>query len=514
MRVRLTFNQLVDRIPPNPHCRIAMNALRWGLFCGALYALLRPALLTTLAADDLVNPFGQLYRSGASLTTVIKESAGPVTANGHFNYLGQAIGAFAMFVWLYLIGKIGIHYGTVYAVTKFGVYLLLLIAAGAVLQHLVRLKGRTLSRWRARILVLITIVGLIQIHIPWSNDPVASYPLAGFMTVVVGLSFLLAAFHAMRSWKWPNVILVGALGIVATQYYEFNLFVVMALAPLILDELWLSRGNHRRLGSRTLKSLTMVGPAAIVTAFLYLRNKKFSANYEGTAVTIDSSFLRATRNGLISSLPGSSWDRANEWLTTNMGIQAASLMLALLSAVLIAILWRLDGGPSGHALEPLTSNSRRFWLTNLAMLIYWFGATVTQTSTAKIQREAGGIGQVYNYYAVGVTVVAIVGASLLVFTGTSGTRRRTIRIGLIALALAVGVYQHQINSHVTTQFNEVLVPNANLLNVFHEGRDNTQRCQALEWWKSLGWPTYYVTDMENGLDLAYQMYRGYEFCKN
>jgi len=462
----------------------------------------------------LVNPFGQLSRFGASLPTVVRSSVGVVTSTGHFNYLGQAIGAVAMFVWLYLIGKIGIHYGTVYALTKFCVYLLLLIAAGGVLQYLVRLKGREISRWRARILVLISIVGLIQIHIPWSNDPVASYPLSGFLTAFVGLVFLLAAFHATSSWKWSSSVLVGGLGVCAVLYYEFNLFAVLAVGPLVLNELWVSRHKLQQLRSRAVKTLAMVAPAAIVVVGLYLRNKRYSTNYEGTAITVDPSFLRVTRNGLISSLPGSSWHRANDWLTGSTGIRSSSLLLIVLASFLIGLLWMLDNRAARPSLAAITPEGHRFWLASLALVIYWVGATLTQTSTAKIQREASGIGQVYNYYAVGATVVGIIGAALFVSLDSSTVRRKVLRRVVVVIVVLGGIYQHQLNSQVTNQFNRILVPNANLLNVFHQGLDNMQRCQALEWWKSLGWPEYYATDMENGLDLSYQMYRGYEFCKN
>lgn len=512
MSSRLARLFRIDSVPDQTASRWTKEFLCWILFLSATWCLLRPALLTTLAADDLINPFSQLYHSGASLPTVIRKSAGPVTANGHFNYLGQAIGAFALFVWLYLIGKVGIHYGTVYASTKFLVYLILLLVAAELLREIMRYFGIRVSPWRARVSVLVTVVALIQIHIPWSNDPVASYPLAGFLTVAIGLTLVLLAVRAVQTWSWAGAVTTGVVGVLGVLYYEFNVFAVAAIVPLLAYGLWQVRSSRRDFGSRLVRTLVMILPAMITTIGLYLRNQQYSTNYEGTSVQVTSGFVRATKNGLISSLPATSWKRANEWLTPDSRFTWFSVGLVLLGGIFILGLVLLDGAGTVMRQRNGRSIDRNFWCVILGLIIYWFGATVTQTSTAKIQREASGIGQVYNYYAVGAVVVGLVGA--IAFLSLFGTWGRRWRLILVPIVLVATLYQHQINSQVTNQFNRVLVPNGNLLNVFHEVRDNTQRCQALEWWKSLGWPEYYANDMEKGLDLAYVMYRGYEFCDN
>ena len=64
------------------------------------------------------------------------------------------------------------------------------------------------------------------------------------------------------------------------------------------------------------------------------------------------------------------------------------------------------------------------------------------------------------------------------------------------------------------KFNERTAPVGNLLNVYADGRSAEDRCIALEWWKSMGWPEYYWVGTEVGMNAAYKKYKDVAFCED
>jgi uncharacterized membrane protein YvlD (DUF360 family) len=145
-------------------------------------------------------------------------------------------------------------------------------------------------------------------------------------------------------------------------------------------------------------------------------------------------------------------------------------------------------------------------------VIYWLGATFTQTSTEKVQLEAVRIGQVYNFYAVGVVCLAIVSIILLSLVNWRGVPV-LVRTGLFTVVLLFGAYQYVVNWNVMIQFNGVTSGSQNLLVAYAEMPPMEERCAALNSWKTMGWPEYYWLDMELGLNESYKIFHGEAFCE-
>jgi hypothetical protein len=483
----------------------------WVLYFIALYVVLRPVLLTTVAADDLINPFSQLYHGGSSLPDILRNNWKVVTATGHFNYIGQSIGSAVVYLWLFFVADLEIHYTTVYAVSKYVVFAISFLVLAELIRATLRYGGFATHRWRIRAGVLVTAGLLIQIHIPWSNDPVASYPLAGYLTAAVGFAFILLFLWTTASWTWTRVGITGAFGVLAVLYYEFNSFALAAVGPVLAYEILRQRRDPQLLRQRVTQAFACVGPAALTVVYFYSRNKAQSANYEGTAISLGDRFPTVFRNGMLSSLPGTSWSRAEDWMPyPSPWTQRIILYFAIALGLIGSILWLTRKVASETA-----SSSRsitRLLIASSALFIYWAGATLTQTATVKIQKEASGIGQVYNYYAIGASAFG----ALFVVAAFAVDRRKiplAVRGLVLGAVILVCANQYRTNTNVTIQFNGVVVPTGNLLNVYSEGRDMTQRCQALDWWKTMGWPEYYWLDMEIGMNLSYELYRGEPFCR-
>ncbi len=483
----------------------------WAVFLSAAAFLLRPVLLTAIAADDLINPFAQIYHAGTGMSPILRRTWDSVSATGHFNYVGQTFGSFVVAIWNYLIGNFGIRYSFVYASTKYLVYILCIEISARTLRQTLNFVGTVTDIWPMRISILLAIALPIQIHIPWSNDPVASYPLSGYLTATVGIAFVLLIFKLIKDGGLWFSTMTGIYGACAVLYYEFNSFAVLSVAPILGYFIWRSKDEKKALRSSVAKSFIAILPAATTTIFFYFKNRAASADYSGTAISLADPFVKTFTQGFVSVFPGSSWKLAFDWLPNSLVYPTTywkQLFIGFLSVALILLFRR--------RWTPVVKNRERslfqLLIATSPFFIYWIGATFTQTSTVKVQQEAVRIGQVYNYYAVGAVCLAIV----LVFVLTLVNWSRVlpaIKILLLTGFLSLGAFQYFINWNVTTQFNGALSGNRNLLVAFAERPPMPERCAALDAWKSMGWPEYYWLDMELGMNASYEIYHGEQFCK-
>ena len=495
----------------NPFREGLLRCAPWVLFVASASLLLRPVLLTAIAADDLINPFSQIYHAGNDFGSILDRTWKSVSSTGHFNYLGQSFGSLVVAIWNYLIGDLGLRYSLVYAMTKFLVFLLCIEVTSRTIRQTLYFCGNTKSLWPIRLVTLLAIALPIQIHIPWSNDPVASYPLSGYLTVTIGLAFILQVFRLMNDNRYGSAVIAGLLGAAAVLYYEFNAFAVLSVAPLLGFSTLKALKNPVLRARVFVTSLLTVVPAAATTVFFYLKNHAASVDYSGTAVSFEPPFAKTFYQGLVGVFPGSSWDIAFDWLPNDLSFSFNYWRQYLLGLFLFALLIL-----SRHRSTSVDVTNRvplhQVSIAISPFIIYWLGATFTQTSTVKVQQEAVRIGQVYNYYAVGAVCSAAIAIVLLMRVDWSKFNRY-IKGSLCGLVLVFGLFQFVVNWNVTTQFNGALSGNRNLLVAFAERPPMTERCLALDAWKSMGWPEYYWLDMELGMNESYKIYHGEEFCK-
>jgi hypothetical protein len=495
----------------NPFQEVFFRCAPWVFFLGSLALLLRPVLLTAIAADDLINPFSQIYHAGNDLPAIFDRTWKSVSSTGHFNYLGQSIGSLIVAVWSYLIGGLGIRYSLVYAMTKFLVFLVCIEVTSRTIRQTLLFCGQIKSLWSIRLVTLLAITLPIQIHIPWSNDPVASYPLSGYLTATIGLAFILQVFKLLNDHRYGLASVAGLTGVSAVLYYEFNAFAVLSVAPLLGFSVIKALKKPLERRKRLITSFLTVFPAAATTVFFYLRNNATSVDYSGTAVSFESPFAKTFYQGVVGILPGSSWNIAFDWLPNDLSFsfnywRQYVLGIGLFSLIyLFKRFWIVEGVGKKAPLS-------RVIIAISPFFIYWMGATFTQTSTVKVQQEALRIGQVYNYYAVGAVCSAAIVAVLLMRVDFSKLKFIT-KSSLIALLFTFGAFQFVVNWNVTTQFNGALSGNRNLLVAFADRPPMVERCQAFDAWKSMGWPEYYWLDMELGMNESYRIYHGEEFCK-
>jgi hypothetical protein len=494
-----SFREAVARIVP------------WALFLGSAVLLLRPVLLTAITADDLINPFSQTYHAGTGLDPIIRRTWHFVSLTGHFNYLGQSVGSMTLLVWSYLIGNFDIRYSFVYSTTKYVVYVVCILVASALVRSILHRAGLDSSKWHVRGAVLVTTAGLLQIHVPWSNDPVASYPLAGYLTAAAGFGFLVLVLKTLATDSVTWAIVCGLWGAAAVLYYEFNSFAVLSSAPLLIVFLLDKRAKEVRLRSSLKIPILVVGPAAITTVFFYLRNRAASAAYSGTSISLDDPFLATFGKGLVNSLPASSLPLASDWLAEPLRYHFEVQRNFLLGCILLGLLFWTNRRTPWRS--NVRGNLRKRWLTAgaLALIIYSVGATFSQTSTEKVQTEAVRVGQVYNYYAISATSVGLL-IVIGVWTFNWNRIHRSLRLILVAVSLLFIGFQYNLNANILYKFNGMMTASRDLLVAYAEQPSMERRCEALDRWKALGWPEYYWLDMELGLNASSVIYRREEFC--
>ena len=170
---------------------------RWVVFGVLSWIVLRPALLITISLDDFINPFYVFDKYGSNPARVAWRAARDVFRNGHFNVIGNVVGAWVFAAWNHLISW-GVRYSLIYATTKFVVLVGCTLAAARLLRTLSELVAQPLGVWRARVIVAGVLLTTLQIHVPWGLDPVASFPLYGYLPAALGMLALDLAVRAVQ----------------------------------------------------------------------------------------------------------------------------------------------------------------------------------------------------------------------------------------------------------------------------------------------------------------------------
>ena len=377
----------------------------WVAFTALSALFLRPILIAPIIGDDFLNPWQQFTSTGASPTAIWRYAIDATTNAGHFNYLGQVIGSYITALWMWLMSDLGIRYTTIYAVTKLIVYVLTAAAVGSFVRTAAELGGRRISPWRARIYVAVPLFGILQIHLPWSHDPVATYPLSGFASAAIGFMVMKLAIDAYRSAAVRESVIAGVVGVASILYYEIEVACIAALVPLALWG-WRVHGGGR-IGARKVAipvGFTLVLPTLAAAAF-YLYSRANSISYGGTQVAVGSRTAGTFRIAFLGTLPGSAWNLSREFLAGPIAIRgSATAILVLMATVLftLASRFRPQPDPTSDSSSVVATPAHRR-LTVLAMaavciapVIYWVGATLIQSSTPKVQDEITRIGAVYN----------------------------------------------------------------------------------------------------------------------
>jgi hypothetical protein len=468
------------------------------MFLSIMVIGLWPILTTVIVADDLIGPFAMYVNAGPDLLSNLRVGY-EAASYGHFNYVGQVFGGFVNWFWLRLMAA-GIRFSTIYALTKLGLFVLLALLSARVTRRLLAQASSFIPIWRMRVAIAVSMIGTLQLHMVWSNDPVASYPMSGYASVLLALVTIDSYITFFEHRTWVRAITASFLLLVSILYYEMNLAVVVAVVAMGMG--WMirtkSRGKDLWLVFLRIASTGAI-PVAIV-AFLQHQNSAKSVQYTGTAVSLGPETVSTFGRLLVSNLPLSSWHLGLDWVQNSIPVTVVKCLALVAVAGMSAFL--------------ITREQRSIirWTSTMApvavFLTLGISATLVQASTSKVQGEATRIGSVYNFYAVGSTAVAVVIAVLVV---AISMRRRVLFVCLPVLVV-LGSFQFLLNSAIQQRHYYFLPQNRNILAAFSERWEKEDRCKAVEQWLAMGWPTYYSNSMIVGMERAFLNFHEDEFC--
>ena len=481
--------------------------LYWAIYTLIIWVALYPILTTTVVADDLVLPFNQFLMAGPGLADIFRLGVNGASA-GHFNYLGQLFGVVIGWLWLHLPGQFGFRMSFVYATTKFIVFFSVITAAAALIREIVTISGGQISHWESRIYLALVFVGTLQLHLVWSNDPVASYPMSGYSSVILATWALVATLRTLRQPTMLRISSTSVLIMAAILYYEMNVALIPTVLASSLFFSFFSETKNRTNVRKTIYTggLMLLLPT-LVTFYLQKRNAPV-ALYSGVAVDINGPIFGPFFRSLASSLPASSWHLAFQWMPSSYPLYP-SVVISLTFLALASWSWfRLSPqktpGDSRMQLVPT--------LTILGLVSsYWFGTTMIQALTAKVQTEATQIGHVYNFYAPGSVCVAIIIVVLGKLLSSRASGRKVLCF-LAPILVVFSCYQYGLNAAIQKRHYSFTGQNRNLLVAFTADWNLEARCHSLREWQALAWPDYYRTGMSAGMEKAYKYFHGDNFC--
>ena len=478
--------------------------------------LLFPLLSTPVVSDDFAAPFYQFKSIGFGATAAIRYGWDNAYGGVNFRILGMPFGSLIHFLYVDMAGRFGIRISTSYFMTKLVIFLAVGITSFWVCRELLILAGKSIANWSILFVSSTVLFVSLQIHAMWSNDPVASYPLAGFASVILGLAVLATALSVLRrGLSAQRLASLTFLTTVSVLYYELNVGMIIGIAPLLIIAACKPQSDSLSLSARArFQRLVQVSVPCIVPAIALLFGRMLSGSssqtYGGTTIRLGRRSLETFRDGLISTMPGSSWNLSRELLGGSIG-----LLLWMVPITLVLIFVLVSSLTSQHVQiqQPATTRNLVVVAAIFALTSYWFVGVGIQSVTVKVQDESPRIGYVYTYYAIGATVVAIIlAAAILYFYASVGSK--PIFIVLLSAATIFSFVQLTINWRIMERMNASLVPNRELLVAFSSQADIPHRCRALLDWSNGPWPDYYEEGMIGGLQAAYRHYHHEDFCPN
>ncbi len=496
--------------PPRPGAAGAL--LHASVGTGVLVVASVPMARVPVIADDFQALHETYATADGSLLAAVRFGLEQGTLAGHFNPFGQAVGAVYHFFAYWLSAQLRVD-PLYYDVTAALILTWLSALAGATLATRVlrRATGADLSVWPAFCAVAVLTGITLQIHAPWSNDPVVSYGPAGWGSTALGLWLLAAAVRATSSARSRSrdVVVVGVVAVLCVVYYEMLVAAVAATAVVYAGSVLTEPRASRGWAVRRALVLTVVGVVLPATVFLVGRRlaaPSVEGSYTGTTVVLGPEAVRTWGDGMVGALPAGGWQylaTADQPVVIVAPVLVLSLVLALLTGLAALVLRR---GPRLRVVAP-----GQLVVGVVAVLAFWSAATASHSITAKTIAEIRAPGMVYLFYAVGVVSVAVLGTIALQLL-LPRTPSSVVTAGLLVVAVFV-VAQVALNWAAVAKIDEIYPHNPDMTALSTDpDAPPAQRCQAMAAWTARPWPEYYRSSVTESVQENYERAFGEPFC--
>lgn len=490
-----------------------LRSALWAVLGTALLGIgLIPAARVPILGDDFQALFETYTRGRGSFGTAVAYGWRAGMQAGHFNPVGQAIGAAYHYTVFALSASWQLPPQLFAALADAGLVWLTVLAATSVLVQGLRYAGITprVPFWPGFACLAAITASTLELH-PWSNDPVTSFLPAGWGSAVVAFAILGLALRSTQ-WQrtsWVDVVLAGVIGVFAVLYYEMLVGAVAGAAVVYAAAVLRARSHRDR--AQLFRGLALFGagvalPAVVFVCCRMLAVPQAKSNYTGTAVSLGPKALHTFYVATVGALPGGGWrylsDSAGPFrITTGAGLFTLTLLAGI---VVLALAWGRRPALTGRW-------SRTAAVPVVAVLVTWAATTATHATSEKYITEIRSPGQVYLYYVVAVVCVALLlAAFVLVVVPRFRPGVRTAGLVVLGAYLAV---QLPLNWHLSQVSAAAYAANRNLATAAAESSVPTRvRCDTLLAWAQRPWPQYYRDAVIRDLQTDFRLAHGSAFC--
>jgi hypothetical protein len=483
-----------------------------GIYTVATSAALLPMLRTPVIADDFVNPFEEIERAGPGLHNALSDAFTSIRVGASFRPVGSVAGSLYNWTWISLSTRTGLSMQWIYALAKLLAFIGCSIAAAEFWVTVSRRSPDPISRRTAILCVTGAAVLTAQLHGLWSNDPVTSYPMAGFASAALGFLVLVAIERFLVCPTWLRGIGAAILTVSAISFYELNVAALVGGACLMVGELVRRLRNNAPLKRVVAGTIGIAAPTIGYFILGHFAKLHSTAEYSGVEVRATRRALVVLADGLVTALPGSSWVLSERVVPGPFEVTVPAVLVAIVvGCVAVAGLVRSNRKVRNRAASFFAAPSLTAVTTSLAVLAFGSVALMIQAITVKVQDESHGFGYVYTSAAVSTACVALA----LAFIVRRLVRSRpsiAIQIAVAAIVVSFIAVQQSVNWRHSDALRGAYVANTRLLDAFSEDSSVETRCVRLTEWVNHGWPDYYRDAIVNGMEISYEYYFKTPFC--
>ena len=349
-------------------------------------------------------------------------------------------------------------------------------------------------------------VTLAQIQAPRSQDPLLSYPFAGWGTVILGMAYLGLLAQAFRStqrdWRWFAIAGIVACAGVLT-YEAFVAFLVAAVVPIV------GVARHK------LRALLWVAGISLFCGGILLLGSSIrldqEVTYSGSSIGETALILPVTANALRSALPVTNASQLGGNVSTVLTLGTGSFIF-LMGASALALL-------SVYQIRRSRSLALDLFGPRLALTTAGYlavaGATMTLifSSTAKYQMEIGlELGKTY----LNSLTLLLLSATLLTFAlGRATLGMSVVLSGVVWTAVIIfGLFQWTINLNIVDQVARESEWTFTMFALIDEDSTEQERCEVLATLQSDARPALYKTIVRQSLETQMQERFQVPYCQS
>ena len=482
------------------------QALLWAGALALVSLGLLPLLGTPPIGDDpitIAEGVGRLWGSGSVLSS-LWEATSAALVGSHVLPIGGLTTALEILAFDGLV-SLGVAPTIAWGLLRGLQIILTLLVFSWTLSHLLfrRDSDNGFNRSTAVLTYFVLTSGwffaLMQIHAPFSQDPILAYAVSSWFALCLAFLYLgLIATYLNRPQGGQRYLaLAAAVGLLGIFTYEPVAIAVGV--SVVMAAFWFWSPAERKC-TRDRVSAVVVTAVALLLVFAAAQIWRLSepAEYAGTAPGFLKMILPTWMNSILGFAPLTTLGLVPE--AESRGTLA--LAYAVLASLLILIgfwLGRSLGRPLGWvALQAV-----------LVMLIFTGLTVALYASSRKYQLEIGSdVGKTYLFYALGLTVVA--GCLAVLCHMVAG--RRVLEVLLVICATALAFSQWTLNAKALAAVEQEWSWTRPLINSLTRQGTAVERCRLLLDLRAREMPPFFRNGVEDGLERAYRGRYAQSFC--